>query len=400
MRSFASELAALEADALRRRLRSFPGPVGTRTTDADGRALLDFASNDYLGFAASEVLRNALAEAVARHGAGAGASRLVTGTRGPHARLEDALAAFKKTEAALAFSSGYAAAVGTLTAIARRGDVLILDKLCHASLIDGARLSGATLRVFPHNDLARLESQLHWARRTAPADARIVVVTESVFSMDGDWAELPEIVRLKDAHGALLLVDEAHAFGIMGAGGRGLAHKLGLAARVDIHMGTLSKAAGLHGGFVCGSRAFVDLLVNRARSFIYSTAPPPAVAAAAADVVERLLPGELGNTRRARLWQHLARFRDLTGLPDPVSAIVPVILGSEAAALDAARAMEAAGILAPAIRYPTVARGRARLRLTFSAAHRDEDLETLAAALRPVLANAVSAAPADDCPEE
>jgi 8-amino-7-oxononanoate synthase len=394
MRSFESELAALEQVSLRRSLSVFQPLNGSTLTSPLGPPLLNFASNDYLGFASSPDLRDFLLEAVGSHGAGSGASRLVCGTSQPHADLENALADFKHAEAALAFSSGYATAVGTLTAIASRDDILILDKLCHASLIDGARLSGATLRIFPHNDTARLESLLLWARRSAKPNARIVVVTESIFSMDGDAAPLAEIIRLKDEHGALLLLDEAHGFGVFGPGGRGLAHALNLAHRVDLHMGTLSKAAGLHGGFVCGPRAFADLLVNRARSFIYSTAPPPAIAAAATRVITSLLPGPHGDSARARLHDNLALFSSLSSLPLPASPIVPIILGPESAALSAATALRAAGILAPAIRFPTVAKGKARLRLTFTASHSPDDIHHLVTSLRHL--HTQPSQPADD----
>src|SRR5690606_36031075 len=202
-----------------------------------------------------------------------GASRLVCGTMAAHLRLEEKIAALKRTEAAITYSSGYAAATGSLPALCGKGDIILLDKLCHASLIDGARLSGATLRIFPHNDLDRLESHLRWSARRIDHDGRILVVTESVFSMDGDLAPLAGIVECKERHGALLLVDEAHALGVLGPRGRGLAAALGLEGRVDFQMGTFSKAVGLSGGYLCGDRAMIDLLVNRARSFIYSTAP-------------------------------------------------------------------------------------------------------------------------------
>ena len=260
------------------------------------------------------------------------------------------------------------------------GDRLILaDKLCHASLIDGARLSGAVMRVFPHNDTERLGELLQNVRAKSPPKSRVIVVTESVFSMDGDRAPLREIAALAAGHGALLMVDEAHAFGVLGPGGRGLAAELGVTP--DIHMGTLSKAAGLHGGVIAGSRALIDLLINRARSFIYSTAPPPCIASAAEFVVREILPGPVGESRRATLHQRLVEFTEALGGIQPQSAIVPVILGSEEASLAAGSELMTAGFLVPAIRYPTVARGAARLRLTFSASHRSEDVRALARAV-------------------
>lgn len=382
MRSIDEELNTLRGGSLYRSLRTIDSPQQPRVAMA-GRVLRNFSSNDYLGLASSPELKEALIHGVERWGAGAGASRLVCGTLGPHSDLEEALAALKGTEAALTFSSGYAAAAGSIPALMGRGDVIILDKLCHASLIDGAKLSGAAIRVFPHNNMERLAHLLAWARNNTTADGRILVITESVFSMDGDRAPLREIVALKDACGALLLVDDAHAFGIMGAAGRGLADELGVAAAVDIHMGTLSKAAGLHGGYICGSRALVNLLINRARSLIYSTAPPPAVAAAACEVVTHLLPGDCGRERREQLWSRLTYFfRCMAGrIAAPQSAIVPVIIGGEEAALECSRRLQEQGFLIPAIRYPTVARGSARLRVTLTAGHDPADVAALAEAL-------------------
>jgi 8-amino-7-oxononanoate synthase len=384
MRAIEEELKALHAAALHRTLRTLESPQQPRGK-MGGKVLRNFSSNDYLGFASAPEVKEALILGVERWGAGSGASRLVCGTQSPHHELESALAALKGTQAALTFSSGYAAAVGTLTALLRPDDVVIMDKLCHASLIDGARLSGATLRVFPHNNVGRLEHLLQWTRGRAPAECRVMVVTESVFSMDGHRAPLREIVELKERYGAMLMLDEAHAFGICGAGGRGLADELGVAAAVDIHMGTLSKAAGLHGGYICGSAALIDLLINRARSFIYSTAPPPAVAAAACEVVSHLLPGEFGESRRQKLWNMLVHFTEsLRGrVEKPSSAIIPVIIGDETAAMECSARLLTDGFLIPAIRYPTVARGSARLRITLSAVHEPADVEALAEALLP-----------------
>lgn len=378
MRSFDDELQELRAAALLRSLRHVEGPQQPRVT-VDGRAVVNFSSNDYLGLACAPEVKEALIRGVEQWGAGAGASRLVCGTQSPHKALEEALADFKGTEAALTFSSGYAAAVGTLTALLGSGDVVIMDKLCHASLIDGARLSGAQVRVFPHNNTGRLEEILLRVRDKVPAEARVLVMTESVFSMDGDRADLKTIAALTQHHGALLMVDEAHAFGICGAQGRGLADELGVVP--DIHMGTLSKAAGLHGGYICGSRSLIDLLINRARSFIYSTAPPAAVAAAACVVVRDILPGPEGEARRAKLWQNVRAFGGWMSLPEPQSAIVPVIIGDAEEAMQRSAALLEAGFLIPAIRYPTVARGSARLRVTFTAAHERRQVEALASEL-------------------
>jgi len=359
------ELAAIRDAGLYRRLR--------RNEDS---GLLNFSSNDYLGLSHHPELKSAMTEAIARHGVGSGASRLVCGNYAAHEALEEVLASFKGTEAALAFSSGYATALGVIPAVVGSGDTIILDKLCHASLIDAARLSGATIRVFPHNHLEKLERIL-----SSRGKGRVLVVTESIFSMDGDAAPLAEIVKLKDEHGAWLMVDEAHAVGVLGPQGRGLAAKLGVEDRVELQMGTLSKALGVHGGYVAGSRAIIDLLINRARSLIYSTAPPPAVAATAEAAV-RLVQGAEGDVLRKSLQGNLALLRRLLpGVPEVAAAIVPLIVGDEEKAMETARLMMEAGFLIPAIRYPTVARGAARLRLTLGAAHEPAQIESLVASL-------------------
>ena len=386
--TIASELAKLRARSLLRSLREMDSPQQP-AVELAGKKLINFSSNDYLGLATEPVLREAAKAAIDEYGVGAGASRLVCGTLSPHVRLEEKLAEFKRTEAALVFSSGYAAALGTLGALCRKDDVIILDKLAHASLIDGARLSGAHVRVFPHNHMGKLESHLQWAAEHFP-EARVVVVTESVFSMDGDWALLGEIVELKRRHGALLLLDEAHAVGVIGAHGRGLADELGLAAAVDIHMGTLSKAFGVSGGYICGGRRLIELLVNRARSFIYSTAPSPAVAAAGCAAVGWML-SPAGEKRRQQLRHNLAQFAAempalFSGGRKVRSAIVPVIVGKAEAALEAAQLLADKGYLVPAIRYPTVARDAARLRVTLSARHTPRQIAGLCAVLRNIVA--------------
>jgi 8-amino-7-oxononanoate synthase len=386
--SIASELDDLRSRALLRHLREIDSPQQP-AMELAGKKLINFSSNDYLGLATEPALREAAKAAIDEYGVGAGASRLVCGTLSPHVRLEEALAHFKRTEAALAFTSGYAAALGTLGALLRKDDVVILDKLSHACLIDGARLSGAHVRVFPHNHLGKLESHLCWAREHFP-DARVIVATESVFSMDGDWAALPEIVEIKDRHGAMLLLDEAHAVGVIGANGRGLADQLGLAARVDIHMGTLSKALGVSGGYIAGSRRLIELLVNRARSFIYSTAPPPAMAAAGTAAVEFMM-SPAGEKRRQALRANLAQFADempalFDGERKIQSAIIPIVIGHARAALEAAQVLADKGFLVPAIRFPTVARDSARLRITLSARHTPRQIAALCAVLRNIAA--------------
>jgi 8-amino-7-oxononanoate synthase len=386
MRTVESQLADLRSRSLLRTLREIETPQQVETASG-GKALVNFSSNDYLGLAADPLLREAAKACIDQWGVGAGASRLICGGLGPHGQLERDLAAFKGTEAALAFSSGYATAVGTLSALAGQEDVIILDKLAHASLIDGARLSRATLRVFPHNHLGKLESHLRWAREAVP-EGRIIVVTESVFSMDGDRAPVEEIVAMKNRYGALLMLDEAHAIGVIGAYGRGLADKRGVASMVDVQMGTLGKALGSAGGYICARRVVIDLVINRARSFIYSTAPMPA-AAAAASAALALLQTPAGRLRQELLWQRIGDFiqeapeRLLRGGPVQ-SAIIPLIIGEEEKALAAAQWLREKGYLVPAIRYPTVSRGTARLRVTLSAAHTKEQVSGLCEALGKV----------------
>lgn len=383
MRDPAEELAELRRQALLRCLRKAErtGPV---EVEEGGRPLIQFASNDYLGLAASERLRVVFQEAAGRYGAGSGASRLITGTHGPHVALEEELANFKGTAGALAFASGYAAAVGAIPAILGPEDFAILDKLCHASLIDGVRLSGATMRVFPHNDLDKLSDHLRWARSKAAAKSRILVLTESVFSMDGDLAELAPIVELKDQAGALLWLDEAHAIGVLGAEGRGLAEHLHLASRVDFQMGTLSKAVGVAGGYVAAANDWIDLFVQRARSLVFSTSPPPAVAATAREAL-RLVRGAEGDALRTKLRSNLECLAGALGRRNPFpSAICPWMAGDSTKALEISDSLRRSGFWVPAIRYPTVPRGTARLRISVSAAHAAAAIEQMAEALLAV----------------
>ncbi len=382
--SIEDQLADLRSRSLLRRLRTFDTPQQPEVEEA-GKSLISFASNDYLGLATEPALKEAAKAAIDRYGVGSGAARLISGSLAPHAQLETAIANFKGTEAALTFSSGYATAIGTLGALCGEEDVIILDKLSHASLIDGARLSRATVRIFPHNHLGKLESHLEWAAENHP-DARVVIVTEAVFSMDGDRAPLEEIVALKNEFGAMLLVDEAHAVGVLGRNGRGLADALRLEGEIDIQMGTLSKALGTAGGYIAGSRRLIELLVNRARSFIYSTAPPPAVAAAACAAIE-FMQTESGEKRREQLWENLACFGSemphlFTSGKKIQSAIVPLILGDSGRALEAADRLAERGFYVPAIRYPTVPRDSARLRVTLSARHTSQQIAALCGILR------------------
>src|SRR5882724_6847785 len=366
-------LETLREQGLRRELRRVDSAQGPRIK-IGGRTFLNFSSNDYLGLANHPALKEADIKAVEQFGVGAGASRLICGSLAPLHELEEALAAFKSTEAALTFSTGYAAAIGTICALLGKDDIIILDKLVHASIVDAARLSGAKLRVFDHNDLNDLEKILKWAnkraasqfgvrgqvralerrdmsrrgkaatrRRTPNQDtnnkrkAEILIVTESIFSMDGDAAPLREIVKLKNKHGAWLMVDEAHATGLYGKNRRGLAEELGVSGQIEIQMGTLGKALGASGGYICGSRALVDFLVNRARSFIFSTAPVPAAAAAATAGV-RLVRSNEGKKLNEQLWRRVGEFNFALRTPHSAlpSAIIPLIIGDESRAVELA----------------------------------------------------------------
>lgn len=377
-------LADIQNSGLMRNLRVLDSPQDTRIRSGE-RELVNFSSNDYLGLANHPALKEAAMIEWDKAGYGSGASRLVCGTLAAHERLEEEIRLFKRTPSALTFSSGYAAAMGTIPATCSKGDVVILDKLCHACLVDAARLSGAQMRIFPHNDTEKLESHLKWARSRHPG-SRVLVVVESVYSMDGDVAPLREIVDLKERHGAWLFLDEAHGVGVLGPGGRGLVELAGLEGRIEVQMGTLGKALGTHGAYIAGARNLREFLVNRARSFIYSTAPPAPVAAAAAKAVEILGSGE-GLLLLRLLWKNIRHLESLLGIPKPSSAIVPIIIGAEVEAMAAGERLLASGFLVPAIRYPTVSRGAARLRVTLSAAHTEGDIASLAKVLRTLPAN-------------
>ncbi|MFM2197974.1 MAG: hypothetical protein RLZZ505_1406 [Verrucomicrobiota bacterium] len=363
------QLDDLAERKLLRSLTTLPA-TGTRVT-VDGRELWNFASNDYLGLAHHPAVTAAFIEGIGKYGTGATASRLVTGSSAPHRLLEEALAAAKRAEAALTFTSGYNTALSAIPVIVGKEDFVLLDRLAHASLIDAARMSGATLRVFPHNDTAKLAATLSKLRAKNSA-ARILVVTESVFSMDGDLCPLAEILGACETHGALLLLDEAHATGILGPQGMGLAEQLGLQGKIPFQMGTLSKAIGLSGGYLAASRDWIDLIANRARPFIYTTAPPPALAHAAL-AAHGIIRSEEGKTLRETLFQNIAILRE-----NHPSAIIPHILGDNETALAASATLREKGFLAPAIRFPTVPLGTARLRITVSAAHSRDEVEALA----------------------
>src|SRR5438067_2508755 len=388
---FQEQLQALRARSLERKLREISSAQGPEVQIGEHR-LINFSSNDYLGLAGDSRLCEAAIGAIREFGVGAGASRLVSGTQSPHLRLENALAKWKQAEAALSLTSGYAAALGTVPALVSKDDIILLDKLCHASLIDGVKLSGAILRVFPHNHLGKLEEHLEWVRRQHPGK-RILILTESVFSMDGDRAPLRELIELKKRFGALLMLDEAHAVGVIGPNGRGLAAAQNLSDDVDVQMGTLSKALGASGGYICGSRSLIEWLINRARSFIYSTAPPPGIVSAALAAVDFLASPE-GEERNIMLWKRIRLLQEL--LPrselsnskgsDASSAVFPWIVGDEQAAIDLGSRLQGEGFFVPAIRYPTVAKGSARLRITVTTAHEEDQIRLLCKAIKRLTA--------------
>ena len=377
----------LEAEAADRvrlgldRTIAIRGPSSDGRIVLGGRALLNFGSNDYLGLAADPRLASSAADAALRHGWGAGASPLVSGWTAAHRELAEAIARFEGAEAAALFPTGFAANLGAIPSLVGRGDAVYGDRLNHASIVQGCRLSGASFRLYPHGDAGRLGAILG---RDRGRFRRVLIATDGVFSMDGDLAPLPDLAELAGRFDAMLLVDEAHGTGVFGPEGEGACSELGVADRVPIRVGTLSKALGSVGGFVAGSRRLVDHLNNRATSLIYSTAMPAAAAAAAAEAL-RIVAAEPG--RRTHLHDLSRRLRarigrvGMTVPPGSLGPIVPVLVGTASRALDAASALREAGFFVPAIRPPTVPRGADRLRISVSALHSEGDIDALADAL-------------------
>jgi 8-amino-7-oxononanoate synthase len=363
------ELLALERQHLRRRPLTRDGAQSARLS-IDGRELINFGSNDYLGLASDARLRRAVVEAVAGEGWGSGASPLVTGRAAVVRRLEERLAAFEGTEAALVFSSGFAANTGAIAALVGPGDAVYCDRKNHASLFDGCRLSRANVRVYPHGDCQGLASLLSQSKNCR----RRLIVTDGLFSMDGDLAPLAELADLAEAFDAMLLVDEAHATGVFGRRGRGVAEHLGVGDRAAVRVGTLSKALGCLGGFVAGSRALVDWLANRARPYVFSTAVPAANAAAAMaalDVVEQ------EPERRETLLARAESLRaEIVGrgwnIGLSASQIIPIVVGDPERAICLSQQLRERGLFVPAIRPPTVPEGEACLRVSLTAGHTEE----------------------------
>jgi 8-amino-7-oxononanoate synthase len=375
----ATRLAELAELGLRRRTRLVEGPQGPEVL-LDGRPVTLLCSNNYLGLASHPQVREAAASAAVELGVGAGASRLVSGTMSVHRELERRLAEFEGTEACVLFGAGYLANIGAIGALAGRGEVVFSDELNHASIVDGCRLSRAEVVVYRHLDVEHLD----WCMAERAPHRRALVVTDSIFSMDGDLAPLAQIVEIARKHGSRVLVDEAHATGAHGPGGRGAVAAAGLQREVDAIVGTLGKALGSYGAYVCGSEKMIELLINVSRSLIFSTAPPPPAVAAASAALELLRFDE-------RLLQslHAAAFALRAGLREQGFAvregemhIVPLVVHDERAALELCEAAIERGVFAQAIRPPTVPRGTSRLRLAAMAAHTPQQMRAAAHALR------------------
>ena len=366
-----AELTSLREQGLYRRLRVLDGEQRATTT-IDHRSVVNLSSNNYLGLTTHPALRQRALEAIERFGVGSGSVRTIAGTMAIHVELEQKLAAFKQTEAAVVFQSGFTANAGTVSAILGRDDVIVSDALNHASIIDGARLSRATIKVFPHRDVAAARAILEGLPRTQ----RALVITDGVFSMDGDLGALPELCDLAEAFGAIMMVDDAHASGVFGRNGRGTVDHFGLHGRVDIQVGTLSKAIGALGGYVAGSRALIDFLCHRARPFLFSTSHPPSVAATCLAALEVL---EAEPERIERLWENTRLFKgglDALGFDTGASEspITPVMVGDGARAMRLSDRLFEEGVFAQGIGFPTVPEGKARVRTIVTATHTEEEL--------------------------
>lgn len=377
-------LEAARANNTYRTLRHISSPEASHVTIA-GKDTVLLASNSYLDLANIPELKQAMADAVLEWGTGSGGARLTTGNKTPHDELEEFIAKFKGEEAAIAFNTGYMANVGTISALCGKNDFIFSDELNHASIIDGIRLSRAKCFVYKHNDMADLERAILEAKG-AVSDFRGLIVTDAVFSMDGDLANMPELLRIAKAHDVLLMIDEAHATSVLGRTGRGLAEHYNC-EHADVTVGTLSKAVAAEGGFVAGSKQLIEFLKNKSRSFIFTTAMAPAVAAAALHNLQFI---DAHPERVQQLRDNVKFFCDalrLHGLqvPQTESAIIPIIIGDEAKALRISETLQNEGVLIPAIRYPTVAKGQARLRASLMATHTKEELEFAAAKIAEII---------------
>jgi len=378
------ELAALRAQGVYRWPRRLTGEQAAVCV-YDGRRVINLCSNNYLGLANDPRLKAAARAAIDEYGVGSGAVRTIAGNLAIHEQVEARLAAFKRTEAALLYQSGFTANAGTVSAILSRGDVVVSDELNHASIIDGCRLSGAERKIFPHRDVGAARRALAEARGAAGASpltgtsggrAKVLLITDGVFSMDGDVAPLPALVEAAEEFGAIMMVDDAHASGVMGAGGRGTVDHFGLHGRVHIQVGTLSKAWACLGGYVAGSRALIEFLMQRARPLLFSTSHPPSVAATALAALDRI---EAEPALIERLWDNtrafkagLARLGFDTGTSE--TPITPIMIGDEAKAMRFSDRLFEEGVFALGLAYPTVPRGRARVRTIVTAGHTREQL--------------------------
>jgi glycine C-acetyltransferase len=376
------ELAELDRQGLRIHPRVLQEEQKARTV-FDGKPVINLASNNYLGLAAHPRMRQAASEAALRYGAGSGAVRTIAGTMTLHDELEERFAEFKHAPAALMFQSGFTSNAGTVAAILTKEDVIVSDQLNHASIIDGARLSRAQIKVFPHKDVAAADALVAEARGE---DKRTLLITDGVFSMDGDIAPLPELVEVAERHGAIMMLDDAHASGVLGKGGAGTVDHFGLHGRVDIQVGTLSKAIGVLGGFIAGPEHLIQWLINRGRPYLFSTSAPPAVAAACIEALDVIRDEP---ERLERLWSNTAFFKDgLHGLGfdtgQSETPITPVIAGEEHTAQNLATMLFDDGVFTPAIVFPTVAKGTSRVRTIVTADHSEEDLSEALAAFEKV----------------
>ena len=378
---FDEDLNKLDRTHLRRRLKTVDSPAETVIT-LEGTRVIQFASNNYLGLATHPKVKEAAIGTLQKFGVGSGASRLITGTQSAHEALEQALSQFKGTEASLTFGTGYGANIGIIPTLAGSEDLILADRLCHASIIDGCRVSQATLRVFHHNDPEHLKQLL----KKRSGKGKTLIVTEGVFSMDGDLAPLPELVNLAKEFQATLLVDDAHGTGVMGQNGRGTAEHFGIAPSDLIQMGTLSKAIGTIGGYVAGPQSLIEYLMNTGRSFIYTTAPPPSMATAAQAAINIV---QTDPERRKRLWQNRDQLHQglkTMGLQltETQSPILPIILHASQLAVDISSKLFERGIYVPAIRPPTVPKGTSRLRMTISSEHTSAQISKALEALESV----------------
>lgn len=341
-----------------------------------------FSTNDYLGLASHKDVHQAAIDSIKKEGVGGKSARLISGNRSTHEALEEAWAKWKGTEAALHFPTGYAAACGVIPAMIEPADYVVLDRYSHACLIDGAKISGATMRVFHHNDLDHLEEILSHIR-SHDSGGHILIVVESLYSMDGDIAPLKEIIKLKNNYNAWLMVDEAHASGVFGPKGSGLCAEQEVSESIEIQMGTLGKSLGVSGGMIAGSQLLINHFINKARSFLFTTAAPAHLSSGTLKAVE-LAQGKEGNEARDRLFANLTSYFELMDLPLPnvLSPIIPIMIRDEYSAIDYSEALLEKGYHVPAIRFPTVPKGTARLRVSMTAKHTDDEIQGLTESLK------------------